>query len=49
MQNKNLIVFLIALYAVNLGINIFTLNIGGICGWLCALIAQMELLMLYKD
>ncbi len=49
MQNKNLIVFLIVLSAVNLGINIFTLNVGGICGWLCALIAQMELLMLYQD
>lgn len=49
MQNKNLTVFLIVLSVVNLGLNMFTFNIAGICGWLCALCAQFQLLMIDKD
>jgi hypothetical protein len=49
MKNKNVLIFLIVLSAVNLGINLVTIDIGGICGWLCALFSQIELLMLYQD
>lgn len=38
--------FMVVLSAINLSISIFTGNIGAICGWLCALLAQSQLLVL---
>jgi hypothetical protein len=44
-MNK-LLIPMIILSAINIGISIITGNIGAICGWLCALIAQSQLLVL---
>lgn len=42
-MSKKFGMFLVVTFAVNLAINIFTMNIAGICGWLCAFIAQSQL------
>lgn len=37
-----LLAIMLVLSAVNLGIAVFTVNFAAICGWLCALIAQLQ-------
>lgn len=49
MMSKRIILFLIVLSAINLGINAYTLNLGGICGWLVALLAHIQLLEFSGD
>lgn len=49
MMSKRIILFLIVLSAINLGINVYTLNLGGTCGWLVALMAHIQLLEFSGD
>lgn len=44
-MNK-LLMAMIVLSSINIGLNIVIGNVGAICGWLCALIAQTQLLYL---
>jgi hypothetical protein len=37
-------VVLAVMYGVNIGIQIMTGNVAGICGWLAALIAQIQII-----
>jgi hypothetical protein len=48
-MRKILGILLIVIFAINLGISIFTLNVSGICGWSCALIAQIQLVYNFGD
>lgn len=48
-MSKNFGIFIIVIFAINLGISILTMNIAAICGWLCALCAQVSLFLNYGD
>ena len=49
MMSKRIVLFLIVLSAINLGINVHMFNLGGICGWLVALMAHIQLLEFSGD
>jgi hypothetical protein len=42
---KKLDKFLVALYAFNCIVSIFTGNVPAICGWLCATFAQLGIVL----
>jgi hypothetical protein len=48
-MSKKIGILLIVIFAINLAIGIVTSNLAAICGWLCALIAQIQLLYNFGD